>query len=786
LRNLDAQKVLAGDRPESPMRRKESFSPYKLPAGGWGSANSLGNILSREGVLLSGPLVLGRQNKVDGFQCVSCAWPKPASPLPFEFCENGAKATAWEITSHRCTPAFFAQHSVSELLGWADYDLEQAGRLTHPMRYDAASDHYVPVSWGEAVAHIGRELAAIEDRKSVVFYSSGRCSNEASYLYGLFARMYGNNNLPDSSNMCHETTSVALPESIGVPVGTVTLDDFAHTGCILSFGQNPGVNSPRMLHPLQAAAERSVPIIVYNPLRERGLERFTNPQSPVEMFTGKETQLASQYHQVKTGGDLAALTGICKVVLEMEAEAQAAGRPPVLDHAFIAQHTHGFEQFAAWVRAQTWDDLEREAGLTRAALTATAEAYCAAPSAIGIYGMGLTQHRAGVITIQMFLNLLLLRGNIGREGAGICPVRGHSNVQGQRTMGITEKAAMVPMDRLAEQYGFAPPREDGYNTVEACEAILEDRVNAFVMLGGNFVRAIPDRDRMEPAWRRMRLTVNIATKLNRSHLVHGQISYILPVLGRIEVDKQASGPQSLSMEDSTACIHGSRGVRAPASPHLISEVRLVAELAKATLPHNPKVPWDEWIGDFSRIRAAIGETYPDNFYDYDRRMSEPGGFHRYLPARERVWHTKTARANFMTPRSLAEDDDMPEVAPNTLRLMTLRSNDQFNTTIYGYHDRFRGIKGTRMVVLMNLEDIARQGLTEGDMVTLRAASPDGFTREMPGFRVTAYNVPVGCAGAYYPEANSLLPLSHYAEGSKTPAAKSIPVTVHRQSAPQPA
>ena len=761
------------------MRRKQTFKPYNRPSGGWGSARSLGNILRREGVLASGALTLTRQNKVDGFQCVSCAWSKPANPLPFEFCDKGAKATAWEITSHRCTPEFFAEHTVTELLGWDDYGLEQAGRLTHPMRYNAGTDKYVPVSWADAIAEIGRELRAVKDRQSTVFYSSGRCSNEASYIYALFARLYGNNNLPDSSNMCHETTSVALPESIGVPVGTVTLDDFAKTDCILFFGQNPGSNSPRMLHPLQEASERGVPIIAYNPLRERGLERFTNPQSPVEMLTGQQTRIASQYHQVKAGGDLAALTAICKSVLEKDEKARAEGRPAVIDHAFIAEHTHGFDKFIGWLRQQNWDELERRSGLPRAAMEATATVYANASAVMGVYGMGLTQHRAGVETVQMLVNLLLLRGNIGKPGAGICPVRGHSNVQGQRTVGISEKPELVPMDRLAEQYGFEPPREKGLNTVEACEAILAGKVRAFFMLGGNFVRAIPDRDQMEPAWRRMRLTVNVATKLNRSCLVHGEISFVLPVLGRIEVDKQPSGEQSVSMEDSTSCIHGSRGVRAPASRHLVSEVRLVAEVAKATLDPNPRVPWDAWADDYSRIRASIAETYPEVFHDYDRRMWEPGGFHRPLPARDRVWKTKNGKANIVTPRGLDEDLDMPEAGHDVLRMITLRSNDQFNTTVYGYNDRFRGIDGTRMVVLMHRDDMERLGFKEGEEVTAATSAKDGVKREIGGLRVTPYNIPVGCVGAYYPEANVLLPVWHYAEGSKTPAAKSIPVTLRR-------
>jgi molybdopterin-dependent oxidoreductase alpha subunit len=764
------------------MSQNPYYTPYDGPAGGWGSARSVGNILRREGVAASGSLALTRQNKVDGFQCVSCAWVKPASPLPFEFCENGAKATAWEITSHRCTPSFFAKHTVTELLDWDDYHLEQAGRLTHPMRYDAATDTYLPVSWGHAIAEIGRHMAAIKDRKNVVFYASGRASNEASYLYALFARAYGNNNLPDSSNMCHETTSVALPESIGVPVGTVTLDDFAKSDCILFFGQNPGSNSPRMLHPLQEASERGVPIIVYNPLRERGLERFLNPQSATEMLLHKQTPIASQYNQVKIGGDLAALTGICKAVIALDDLARDAGRGPVLDDVFIAAHTKGFEAFAAWLRAQDWAELERHSGLTRAALEASAALYARASAVIAVYGMGLTQHRAGVETIQMLVNLLLLRGNIGRDGAGICPVRGHSNVQGQRTVGITEKPALVPMDRIAEQYGFEPPREAGMNTVEACEAILAGKVPAFMMLGGNFVRAIPDQSRMEPAWRGIPLTVNVATKLNRSHLVHGEISYILPVIGRIERDQQATGPQDVSIEDTTGSIHGSRGVRAAASPHLISEVRLICELAKATLSANPRLTWDAWRNDYRLIRRSIAETYPDIFHEYERRMWEPGGLRRPSPVRHREWRTETGKANFISPSGLDEDADMPQ-DQDTLRLMTLRSNDQFNTTVYGYTDRFRGIQGTRHVAFMNRADIERFGLKPGQTATLRTVAKDNIDRSLSGLTVVAYDIPIGCIGAYYPEANVLLPIWHYAEGSKTPAAKSIPVTVHPDSSP---
>lgn len=762
------------------MARRVSFRPYTSPSGGWGSVRSLVDILRREAVPISGSLALTRQNKVDGFQCVSCAWTKPAKPLPFEFCENGAKATAWDLTVRRCTPEFFASHSVDELLRWPDHDLEQQGRLTQPLRYDEATDRYVAVSWHDAFMEIGAELKALADPNSAVFYSSGRTSNEASYLYALFARLYGTNNLPDSSNMCHETTSVALPESLGVPVGTASLEDFAQTDCILFFGQNPGSNSPRMLHALQAASRRGVPMIVYNPLRERGLERFTNPQSPTEMLMGESTRIASQYHQVKAGGDLAALTGICKALLAEDRAAKAVGGRPVLDHAFIADHTEGFADFAAWVERQEWGDVERQAGLSRAAMEATARTYAGSRSAIGIYGMGLTQHRMGVETVQMLVNLLLLRGNIGMPGAGICPVRGHSNVQGQRTVGITENPALVPLDRLAGQYGFSPPRDTGLNTVDACEAIMAGRVRAFVSLGGNFVRAIPDRDRMEPAWRRLRLTVNIATKLNRTALVHGSVSFLLPVLSRLETDIQGTGAQALSIEDTTAHVHGSRGLRAPASPDLLSEVRLVSELARATLPANPAVPWAAWADDYRLIRASIAETYPETFHDYEKRMWEPGGLPRPVPARKREWHTPSGKARIITPGGMREDPDMaPSGNGAVLRLITLRSNDQFNTTIYGYDDRFRGIHGTRDVLLINKADMLRLGFVEGITARVRTESDDGVVRELNGLRITPYDIPIGCVGAYYPEANVLLPMQHYALRSKTPAAKSIPVTIHR-------
>jgi len=758
---------------------KTTFRPYEGPAGGWGSARSVLRHVGHHGAARVVP-PLRKQNKPGGFMCVSCSWAKPAEPHPAEFCENGAKATAWELSNRTIDREFFATHNVTELATWRDHDLEAAGRLAEPLRYDAASDRYIPVSWDDAFRDIGQRLRAIAPRDAV-FYASGRASLETSYLYALFARLFGSNNLPDSSNMCHETTSVALPKSIGVPVGTVLLEDFAKTDCMFFFGQNVGVNSPRMLHQLQEASRRGVPIVTFNPLRERGLERFTNPQSPREMLLREETRISSSYHQVQAGGDIAALMGICKIVIERDDEARAKGAARILDVDFIREHTHGFEEFAAAVRAARWDEIEAASGLARAALESAAEAYVRADAVMAMYGMGLTQHRKGVETVRMVVNLLLLRGNIGRPGAGICPVRGHSNVQGQRTVGIAEKPELVPLDRLAEQYGFSPPRWEGMSTVDVCEGIIGGRVRAFIGLGGNFLRAAPETEKLERGWRKLALSVQVATKLNRSHVVPAETTYLLPCLGRIEIDAQAGKPQIVTVEDSTACIHASRGQARPASPHLLSELKIVAELAKATVDPNPHIDWDAFAADYGRVRDAIETTYPDQFKDFNRRMDTPGGFPRPVAARERRWETDTGKANFAVPTGLTSHG--LELSNGLLRLVTVRSNDQFNTTIYGYRDRFRGIEGTRKVVLISRADMGRLNLTEGDAVTLVSEAGDQERREVTGLRVTPYDIPEGCIAGYYPECNPLIPVWHHAEESKVPAAKSVPVRIRKDAGP---
>jgi molybdopterin-dependent oxidoreductase alpha subunit len=787
-------------------RRSPRIKRYSGPAGGWGSAQSVSEILLREHKPFDGPSLLAYQNKPEGYMCVSCAWAKPAKTHPLEFCESGAKATAWEVTHRRADRTFFDAHTLNELEGWRDHDLEEQGRLTHPMRWDRSSDKYLPVSWEEAFEDIGAELRGLAPEQ-VEFYTSGRASLEASYMYQLFARMYGSNNLPDSSNMCHESSSVGLPESIGASVGTATLSDFENCDCIFYIAQNVGTSSPRMLHDLQDAVERGVKVVVINPLRERGLERFLNPQAPSQMLTGKETPIASSYYQVKNGGDIAALFGICKALIEADdiraasgvriasgdddkpedftdaaavafaASMAAADKKHILDHDFIKQHTSGFDTFAAAARAYGWSELEQVSGLTRDQMIEAARTYAHSEAVLTVYGMGLTQQVMGVDNVHMLANFALLRGNIGKPGANICAVRGHSNVQGQRTVGITEKPGLAPLDKLAELYNFEPPRWTGHTTVDACRAILNGETKGFVGLGGNFLRATPEAKKLEAAWRKLRLTVNIATKLNRTHLIHGENAYLLPCLGRLEIDEQATGPQAVSMESSIAHFHGSRGRAKPASPELRSEPAIIAGLAEATLRDKGSAPWIAWVSDYTTIRDAIERTYPETFKDFNKRMFQPGGFQRPLPARERKWVTASGKANFITPPRLFPEFHLQGSELDVLHLATLRSNDQFNTTIYGYSDRFRGIEGTRLVLFMNPVDIERLGFEEGHAVDLVTAIGDDRERCVSGLRIVAYNIPAGCCAAYYPEANPLFPLDHHDAKAKTPGYKLLPVHV---------
>jgi len=741
--------------------------PYDKPAGGWGALRATAKAIAEQMHTVDASRILLRTNQPDGFDCPGCAWPDKKHSSTFQFCENGAKAVTWEATKKRVPPEFFAAHSVSELLSWTDHALEDAGRVTHPMRYNPATDHYEPVEWETAFAEIGAQLRALPDPDMAEFYTSGRASNEAAFLLQIFAREYGTNNFPDCSNMCHEATSVGLAESLGFGKGTVPLEGFEHCDLIISIGHNPGTNHPRMMGTLHEVSRRGVPIIVLNPLRERALERFADPQNPVEMATLGATPIASSYLQLKVGGDAMALKGIMKALLALEDE-----RGGVLDHAFIAAQTVGFEALAADLRATSWEAIEAASGLSRAALGGVAEAYARANATIVTYGMGVTQHRHGTGNVQQITNLLLMRGNFGKPGAGICPLRGHSNVQGNRTVGITEKPSAELLRGIEQTFGFTPPAKHGHDAVAAMQAILDGRSRALICTGGNLAVALSDPEACAAAMRKLELGVHLTTKLNRSHLLVGRHSYIFPVLGRTESDVQASGEQAVTVEDSMSMVHASRGKLPPASPHLRSEPAVIAAIAKATLPAS-RLDWDWYVADYDRIRDAIEKVFPA-FASYNERIRKPGGFQLPMPPNEFVWNTPAGKAMF---RVYQPEATAP--APDVLTLTTLRSHNQYNTTIYDYDDRYRGVFGRRDVVFMNAEDLAARGLEHGSLVDVETAFGSLEPRRLRGFTAIAYNIPRGSIGAYYPEANCLVPLDYIDHQSGTPGYKSVPVRISK-------
>lgn len=752
----------------------EGVGDYQGAAAGWGALKAVADAVRGQMGVVNEARGLLTMNQPHGFDCPGCAWPDPKHTSSFEFCENGAKAVTWEATSKRTTPEFFAAHPVSELWTWADYDLENEGRLTHPMAYDKATDRYVAISWEDALGRIGVALRALPDPNMAEFYTSGRASNEAAFLYQLFAREYGTNNFPDCSNMCHEATSVGLPVSIGVGKGTVTLEDFDHSDAIFCIGHNPGTNHPRMLTTLREASKRGVPIIAINPLRERGLERFTAPQNPIEMLTLSWTPIASSYYLVKVGGDIAVLKGMMKTVLALDAKSLAAGGSGVLDRDFIAQHTTGIDAVLADIEATSWEAIELASGLPRADIEAVGTLYANAKRVIINYGMGITQHRHGTGNVQQIANVLMLRGNIGREGAGISPLRGHSNVQGDRTVGITEIPNDALLDGIARVYGFQPPRAKGHDAVEAVKAIRDGHSKALVCLGGNLAVAMSDPDVTFEAMRKLDLAVHIATKLNRSHLLLAKQSFILPCLGRTEIDLQAGGPQAVTVEDSMSMVHASRGGLKPASEHLRSEPAIIAGMAMAALPRT-RVPWAELIADYSKIRDGIEGVFPA-FKDFNERIGKPGGFWLRNAASEREWLTPSKKANFLVYPGLSED---PAVADDdVLTLTTIRSHDQYNTTMYGLNDRYRGITGRRDVMFMNADDLSRRGLKHGDLIDVTVAGEAGAKpRVMRKLTAVAHAIAEGSVAAYYPEANVLVALENYDEKSGTPSYKSIPVLV---------
>ena len=768
------------------MGKPEFIGKKSKAAGGWGALKSCGKKLLASGAPLSGAAAMLKANQPDGFDCPGCAWGDPEHGSSFEFCENGVKAVAWEATDKRVGPSFFARHTVSELRTWTDYELERQGRLTHPMRYDAASDTYLPVSWDHAFAEIGSVLKGLASPDRAEFYTSGRASNEAAYLYQLFVRLYGTNNFPDCSNMCHEASGIALEQAVGIGKGTVTLEDFEKADAIFVIGQNPGTNHPRMLGDLRRAAMRGARVAVFNPVREKGLERFADPQDKLEMLTGGSTPIASEYYQVRVGGDMAAIRGIAKAVFAADDTARAEGRPSVLDHGFLRQHTADFAAYRAAVDATSWEDIEHQSGITRVELEHLAQIYIESDRTICTWAMGVTQHRHSVATIREISNFMFLRGNIGRPGTGLCPVRGHSNVQGDRTVGINEKPPAAFLDALEKELGVSMPRRNGHNVLAAIGAMLDGSAEAFIGLGGNFARATPDSSLIAKALRSQKLTVNIATKLNHSHLLPGEVSYVLPCLGRTEIDRNAKGvAQIVTVEDSMCMVHGSGGINKPASPELRSEVAIIAGIAAATVGSHV-VDWAALGQDYDRIRDLIARTIP-GFHDYNTRVRRPRGFRLYNAVDHRVWNTPTQRANFSSDPLPGETEHQRALGENGLFvLQTFRSHDQYNTTVYGLDDRYRGIYGERRVVFVNPDDLAEIGVETGARVDIVGRHEDGVTRVADDFRIVPYDLPRGSVAGYYPELNVLVPLTTAGDQSDTPTSKSVLVsfraTEQRQAA----
>ena len=727
-----------------------------------------------------------RMNQPDGFDCMSCAWPDPDAPhrSHAEFCENGAKALASEATRKRVRPELFAQHTIDELYAHDDRWLNRQGRLTTPMVREDGEAHYRPITWDEAFTRIADELRGLDSPDQAAFYTSGRTSNEAAFLYQLLVRGLGTNNLPDCSNMCHESSGEALTSTIGIGKGSVTLHDVETAKLIVIAGQNPGTNHPRMLTSLERAKQQGARVVAINPLPEAGLTHYRNPQTP-HGVVGRGTRIADVHLQVRLGGDQGVFQGLAKLLLEAEdAGRRTVGMASVLDHDFIARHTVGVEEYLDGLRTTRWEDVETATGLTRDALREVAELLLDSDRTVVAWAMGLTQHKHAVATIQEIVNLVLLQGNLGRPGAGLLPVRGHSNVQGDRTMGIYEKMPAAFLDRLGEHFAFTPPRDPGHDTVDTIRAMRDGRVRFFLGMGGNFLKAAPDTAVTEAALRSCAMTVQVSTKLNHSHLAPGRTAIILPTLGRSDRDVQATGLQRVTVEDSMSMVHASSGHLPPPSDGLLSEVAIVCRLARALFcdergrprPGTPQIDWHAMEDDYRLIRRHIEAVVP-GFVDYERRIDSPGGFRLpHAPHEERRFATASERAHFTrTPLW------WPTAPPGRLLLQTLRSHDQYNTTVYGDDDRYRGVHGGRRVVLVNPRDLAELGLVDGDVVDLVSEFTDGVERRAPAFRVVPYDTARGCAAAYFPETNVLVPLDSTADRSQTPTSKSVVVRLERTS-----
>ncbi|WP_067539826.1 FdhF/YdeP family oxidoreductase [Nocardia crassostreae] len=712
---------------------------------------------------------LTRVNQRHGFDCPGCAWPEPTGMRrPAEFCENGDKAVAEEATLRTVTPEFFAEHSLRELSEKSGYWLGQQGRITHPMVLRPGADHYSPIAWTEAYRLIAETLRGLSTPDEAVFYTSGRTANETAFLYQLLVRSFGTNNLPDCSNMCHESSGAALTSSIGIGKGSVTIDDFKKADLIIVAGQNPGTNHPRMLSALGEAKAHGATVIAVNPLPETGLIGFRDPQTVKGFTTG--ITIADDFLQIRLGGDMALFQGLAKLLFEAEDRKPGA----VVDRVFVDTHTAGFDEYEKHMRAVDLGVVEEATGLTRADLDRTAALIAESGNIIICWAMGLTQQLHGVATIEEATNLLLLRGMIGKPGAGVCPVRGHSNVQGDRTMGIWEKMPETFLAALDDEFGIRSPREHGWDTVDAIRAMRDGRAKVFFGMGGNFAAATPDTEVTEAALRGCERTVHVSTKLNRSHVVHGRTALILPTLGRTDEDLQDGVRQQVSVEDSMSMVHLSTGRLKPVSEHLRSEVAIVCELAAELFGPGHPVPWSDFRRDYDKIRDAIANVVP-GCAGYNDKVRGRNGFELPHPPRDaREFRTATGKANFAV-----NDLHWLPVPAGRLILQTLRSHDQYNTTIYGLDDRYRGIHNGRRVVLVHPEDIAALGFVEDELVDLISEWTDGSERRVTGFRVVAYSTPRGNAAAYYPETNPLVPLDHVALRSNTPVSKAVTIRMER-------
>lgn len=713
--------------------------------------------------------LLKNLNQMDGFDCPGCAWPDPDIKRDFlaEYCENGAKAVAEEATKNRVSPLFFATHSVQELSELSDFEIGKKGRITHPVVLKEGANHYEEISWDDAFDLIGKELNDLESPDEAIFYTSGRTSNEAAFLYQLFVRHYGTNNLPDCSNMCHESSGVALSETLGIGKGSVTLDDFNHTDLVIVMGQNPGTNHPRMLKALSETKKNGGQIITVNPLPEVGLMRYNDPQNPLK-WIGSGQKLTDIFLQVKINGDVALL----KIILKLLVEKENQNPNTVFDHDFIKKNTAGFQNFIADLENYSIEELLPQTGLELGQIEEAAELIAQKEKIIICWAMGLTQHKNAVDNIQELVNLLLLKGSIGKKGAGTCPVRGHSNVQGDRTMGIWEKPKASFLDALEKEFDFKVPRKHGYDVVNAIEAMHQKKAKVFFAMGGNFLSATPDTEYTSKALQNCELTVHVSTKLNRSHLVHGKKALILPCLGRTERDHQNSGDQFVSVENSMGVVHQSKGHLKPASDQLLSEPAIVAGLAKSTLKKT-KINWDEFVDDYDAIRSKIENTIP-GFEDYNNRVRHKGGF--YLPnnARDKDFTpTKTGKANFTSNKP-----SEIELKPNEFLMMTIRTHDQYNTTIYGLNDRYRGILNERRVILMNQADMHSLGVQKLDKVELKSYF-NGEIRQAKNFLAIPYDIPQQCTATYFPEANVLVPIKSKADKSNTPTSKTVIITIEK-------